>query len=296
MRRDDVILTVALCASLLFHGLLAVGLAWSYGKQRIYLPGVEHEGIAIAAVDPDSIFGKADGAGNAANAMDLDREMLGRQAPSVQAFLSKDPAGPGKVGVEPTMNVLPEGDEGAAASAREVQAPAEPLPRQPAVMPSAPDVQSIGTDSSLVDFAAPYRKVQPPVKKPVAKAAGGNPGSNAPAADPAPMTDSESDAFRETGSVEVSAGKVDARLGREVKTVRPRLSYVAYTELYATQSRSMRVRLHLDSAGKVTKLDIVKSSGSETADQEAKLALYKWEFDPRPKRIPDMVEFDLIWR
>jgi TonB family protein len=58
----------------------------------------------------------------------------------------------------------------------------------------------------------------------------------------------------------------------------------------------MRVRLQLDPAGKVTHLDIVKSSGSQTADQEAKLALYKWEFEPRPTRKPDVVEFDLVWR
>ena len=295
MRRDDVILTVALCASLLFHGLLGMALAWSYGEQRIYLSGVQRE--IAAAVDPDSIFGKADGAGNASNSMRLDREMLGRQAPSVQALLSRDPAGPGKIGVEPTMNVLPEGDEGALAPQREGEAPAEPHTRQLAVMPRSTEIHPVGTVSSLVDLAAPDQKAQPPARRPaLAKASAGRPGTNAPAADPAPMTDSESDAFRETGSVEVSAGNVEARLGREVKTVRPRLSYVAYTELYATQSRSMRVRLTLDTTGKVTHLDIIKSSGSQTADQEAKLALYKWEFDPRPKRKPDVVEFDLVWR
>jgi len=167
----------------------------------------------------------------------------------------------------------------------------------------------VGTVSKLADLATPLVQATRPATRPaeapthIASASmaqrggvGGKPGSNAPAADPAPMSDSESDPFREKATVEVSAGKVNARLGREVKTVRPKLSYVAETELYATQSRSMRVRLHLDSAGKVTKLDIVRSSGSQTADQEAKVALYDWQFDPRPKRVPDTVEFDLVWR
>jgi len=71
---------------------------------------------------------------------------------------------------------------------------------------------------------------------------------------------------------------------------------VAQVELYETQSRSMRLRVDLDRAGKVKNLIIARSSGSKSADQEVKLAVYEWEFEPRPNRTPDVMEFDVVWR
>jgi TonB family protein len=264
MRRDDVILTVAMCISLVVHGAICLAMVSSYGGQRIYFVGAQRS----LAVDPDSTFGETGGMGDAPNSLMLDREMQGRLAPSPQAFLSRDPAARGKVGGEPTMNVL-------LGEQREPQPRgATPQPIKAVVLPARGEVGLVGAQTATWSL----------------------PSAANHAADPAPMTESESDSFGTSGSVEISAGNVEARLGRKVKTVRPRLSFVAEVELFETQSRSMRLRVHLDRAGKVKNLIIARSSGSKTADQEVKLAVYEWEFEARPNRNPDVMEFDLVWR
>jgi len=85
-----------------------------------------------------------------------------------------------------------------------------------------------------------------------------------------------------------------------VKTIRPRLSLVSRYDLLAMQYPRMVVRLHLEPDGEVAKVDIVKSSGSESTDQEVKVALYQWWVEP-PKNphgvsLADVVEFPIIWR
>jgi TonB family protein len=53
------------------------------------------------------------------------------------------------------------------------------------------------------------------------------------------------------------------------------------------------VRVHIHGDGSVRRVDIVKSTGSAAADQEVKVALYQWWFEPTKD---DVVEFPITWR
>jgi TonB family protein len=85
-----------------------------------------------------------------------------------------------------------------------------------------------------------------------------------------------------------------------VKTVRPRLSLAARYDLLAMAAARMVVRLHVDPSGDVRLVDIVKSTGSPSADQEVKVTLYQWWIqpprDPHGVALADVVEFPITWR
>jgi TonB family protein len=296
MRRDDVILTVALCLSLLAHGLLAFVGFHIYANRagRIALAGFDRQQPQLTVqVDPDSIFGDADGAGASANRFAADQVLLGRQAPDPQALLSRDPAGAGKIGDSPSMSLLPPANEMDDQPPPAVARPMAASKTPPSLLTIAPE-KPLGAALSVTDFSAPAwpkPEVPPKAAAIVSKSA-------ARAADPAPMSDSESDPFTRTGTVEISAGNIEAKLGRKVKTVRPHLSVASYETLVGILDRRMRLRVRIDEHGKVMRVDILRSSGSSTADQETKLAVYQWTFDPRPDRaaVGDYVEFDIVWR
>lgn len=115
------------------------------------------------------------------------------------------------------------------------------------------------------------------------------------------MSDSESDPFsRSNASVTFRDGRVDVRFGRKVKTVRPRLSLAAQYDLFSMQFPRMVVRLSVDAAGQVRRVEIVKSTGSATADQDVKVALYQWWVEPAkgPAGVAtaDTIEFPITWR
>ncbi len=255
--------------------------------------------IYISPADASLEFGAADGHGNAPNASPGDLPMLSRDGDQSQAFLSRDPVGPGHVGDDPSMSVLPH-----------VVSPTPPSP--------GPQADKIGVASPIADLAPPQTKPPVPVNKnghdatalertkdspiapPDSKAGGGSPGSTPPAADPAIMSDSESDPFAPGMKVDFRDGRVDARMGRKVKTVRPKLSLAAQYDLQTTVDPSMRVRVHIDANGAVAKVDIIKSSGSEGADQAVIVALYQWWFEPARDSsghaIPSEATFPIVWR
>jgi TonB family protein len=318
VRRNDVTLTIALCASLIVHGAVTAALALQYAHHlaQIYAPGSQQRSLAQSAPDPEDPFGKNDGAGNAIADFKSDLVLKGHEAPIPQAFLSRDARGFGAIGVDPSANVLPPGENGdGQPAANRLETPAQQLTRATPIIaqPTAQTAQ-FGPQNSLLDLKpalklTPHATTHPaPLDKPAPKppaetdkaaAVGGKKGPNAPSADPAPMTDSESDAFAKTPSVEISEGNVEAKLGRKVKTIRPKLSLASQLDLVGMQFPRMKLRVRIDNAGKPTKVDIIKPTGSETADQEVKLAVYQWEFAPDPKPNPgalDIVEFEIIWR
>jgi TonB family protein len=317
VKRADLTLTIALCASLVVHGAIATGLTAQYARylSKIYLTGTGRDSIGSSvAVEPEDPFGKERGAGDAIADFKSDRTLMGREGPVPQAFLSRDARGFGRVGVDPSVNTLPPGENGDGSPARaraNEDAGKEAFAAIQVLAHTEAQVAPIGAQHSLVDLVPSYKKPEPATRKSVEQAVhpakapsgitarGGAPGPNAPSADPAPLTDSESDAFAKTGSVEVSEGNVEAKLGRKVKTIRPKLSLAAQLDLVGMQYPRMKLRVRLDDAGKVAKLDVVKSTGSTTADQEVKIAVYQWEFGPDPKgkpKGPDVVEFEIIWR
>ena len=72
------------------------------------------------------------------------------------------------------------------------------------------------------------------------------------------------------------------------------------SQLYRHASNVMAVRIHVESNGAVRQVEIVKSTGSDSADQDVKVALYQWWFEPPKDKagvaLADVVEFPIIWR
>jgi TonB family protein len=116
---------------------------------------------------------------------------------------------------------------------------------------------------------------------PLAGAAGG--GAVRPPADQAPESESEADAFSKDGGVSVVAGRVEARLGRRVKTVAPDIRLKGGMDvLTSLADPSLLLRADFDQAGKVTLVTVMRSSGSRDVDRATVLAVYRWWFEPEP--------------
>ena len=282
--------------------MLHAGLVWLLIEGYVHsLPTLIGEAAGAAPVvvnRTDAIFiprtpdrmGQSDGKGDAVNSVEGEQPLQAPQAPQEQAFISRDPQGAGNVGVEPSPSVLPPGENGSGPKSADLP-PASPL----AASPPVENVTPFGVNEPS----------QPPMPKPsdlvsAPNANDAKPGSTAPPADPAPMSDSESDPFSNAGSVTFAQGRVEARYGRKVKTIRPRLSFAAQADLFALQYPSVILEVKIDSTGKVISVDILKSSGSNEVDLACQMALYDWWIEPpkdqagNPK--PDVMVWRLDWR
>jgi TonB family protein len=176
------------------------------------------------------------------------------------------------------MSVLP---RGGAPSSAEQQSP-----------PTPPPLKAIGIADGVRAWSAPrIQRAAPPAAQV---------GAPLPPADPAIMSESESDPFARGNSVQFRDGRVEARFGRKVKTIRPHLSLAAKYDLMGMQFPRMVVRVSVDASGNVRRVDITKSTGSDSADQEVKVALYQWWFEPPKDKsggaLADVVEFPIVWR
>jgi TonB family protein len=130
---------------------------------------------------------------------------------------------------------------------------------------------------------------------------GGRPGKAAPAAaDPAPMSESEADAFGKVVDVEFRNGRMEAQTGRRIKTVRPKLLLSAQYELISQDDPRVLLTAKVDATGHVTKVDIYQSSGTPDLDQPCLVALYDWWFEPPKdkdgKPMPDVVVVAITFR
>jgi TonB family protein len=158
---------------------------------------------------------------------------------------------------------------------------------------------------------APVQPVMPPdaTAAQAAAASGGGgssgggagvPGARAEEADPAPQSDSESDPFSTRGNVTITAGRIEARLGRDVKPVKPRLRIKAGLDVYSIANASVTLLAKIDAAGKVTDVRIVKSSGSNDIDLPTVVAMYKWWIEPARdkagKPIEDALQITFLFR
>lgn len=416
MGKRDHTITIALCASLVAHGLGVRGLVEfanrqmgdGYVYQSGYGPGDAKDDRAVSVAQipaTDDDMGERHGTGDAANSIDSDKTFQAQEADQVQAFLSRDPEGPGQIGNKPSMSLLnpgengdgaPPGQPGASgspASAMPMIAAADPSPllvqpkgpslpakfdqsaaeQQPRVaqasqpppvgtsaeLAKAPDAlkppqaaqstkltlptalpelpvptlkgptpspaDSIasaiqpGTPPAPTDrvelrapeappapkppdqkIPAPAPAAQqavpqppsppahaapptPPVSPAVASAAGGaggKPGPTVSAADPAPMSDSESDPFGKTAAITFSNGRVVARSGRKVKTVRPNITDAGQIDAMLVSRATVVFKVKIDESGTVQDVKKLVSSGSDSIDLPCERALYEWVFDP----------------
>jgi TonB family protein len=114
-----------------------------------------------------------------------------------------------------------------------------------------------------------------------------------PAGDPAPMSESESDAFSRSGSIQVRNGRVEARLGRSFKSVKPRLSLKGELDAISIARPIVEMKVSVDETGRVIDVQVLRSSGSNEIDLPTTTAMYKWWIEPAKnkegKAIKDVI-------
>jgi TonB family protein len=113
-----------------------------------------------------------------------------------------------------------------------------------------------------------------------ASATGGLPGPPVPPADAAEDTGLESDPFSRIPGVEFHNGKVEARSGRQVKPVRPRLTEAGRRDLLALQFPTILFKVRIDPSGNVQDVKVLRGSGSEAVDMPVYRAMWQWWFEP----------------
>ncbi len=196
---------------------------------------------------------------------------------------------------QPLSEIAPADDPGAPDILDAVTAlnPPPPQPEQPA--------EQLDTREQIADAAKP-KPPAPSLTPPTpasSSAIGGIPGPPIPAADPAADTGLESDPFAKIPGVEFRDGHVEARSGRQVKTIRPRLSDAARQDVLSLQFPTVIFKVHIDKTGKVTNVNIVRSSGSEAIDMPVYRALWQWWFEPPKDKngnpMPDVQMVMIHW-
>ena len=123
------------------------------------------------------------------------------------------------------------------------------------------------------------------------------PGVPAPPGENATQSDSESDPFSKVGSVSFSRGKVEARFGRKVKWVRPRLTLSGQIDASVSARSSLTLGVTINNTGRVTKVDVLDSSGfSDTIDLPVVRAVYSWWIEPLKNRKGEPIGDTMVWR
>ncbi len=124
--------------------------------------------------------------------------------------------------------------------------------------------------------------------------------SRGPAGDLGNRSESESDPFSAKPTITYRDGKVEARDGRKVKTVKPKLTNAAWLALSSMENPSLVLIAHVDEHGKVVGVDWERHSGSVDVDTPTYNALFEWEIEPsrdakgNPRR--DAIIIPFIWR
>jgi len=259
MKRKDISATIGFCASLMVHGGIAAALLVAYVRdvdRNLGWPAMRRAGVAEEIIRRDAEFGESKGVGEALNALSGLEPYAGRFGPQDQAPLSRDPVGNGEMVEEAKlMTALKE---------QVSQAVPESL--------SAPQAEEapFGVGSLAVVGPAVVNEKRANTRfAPTEQAARGG-------GDPAPMSESESDAFSRNGTIAIRNGRVDARLGRNFKSVKPRLNIKGELDAISVQRPVVEMKVYVDETGKVIDVKIMRSSGSNEIDLPTTTAMYKW--------------------
>src|SRR5690606_36713548 len=116
-----------------------------------------------------------------------------------------------------------------------------PLPRPQGKMPSHSRTIAEGETTDAPKPGDPCPDIAQPPAAPV---------NQSTAADPAPQSDSEAHPFRTDGGAVIRAGRVEARAGRKVKAVRPRLSLAAQADLAGLRRPRIVMKIATDTTGR----------------------------------------------
>jgi TonB family protein len=251
-------------------------------------------------------IGRPDAKGYGTHATDGMREQVAREAPQDQPSLSLDPVGFSRNVDVPSAPDVPVPPTSAPEPAAPVAATPPMLPPVPAVAlldPTNVEIQERMRNEAAgaAVVSPPVLEVQPdhqvPPSPPVAVVPAPQRGTGA---DPAPQSDSEVDAFSVLGSADFRAGKVTVRAGRQVKTRRPKIKLAGLIDLSESATPQVVLKVAVDATGKVTDVDVIKSSGSNEIDQPCRVAMYDWWFEPKKDAaghaVPDVFQFTISFR
>jgi TonB family protein len=283
----------AVAASAAAHAVLVASFSVIRVGSATSLPGVGEAMVVYVAPDrvpepdPDEFdIGLPLASGYATHAAEGRLEQIARQAPQDQPQLSLDPVGRSLVVDVPSAPA-------------EVAAPRSVAAPQP--VPAPVDSMVRRATDEMAQWVPPA-----PVQPPVVAAAPAPPAPPAPVsasgtgADPAPMSDSEVDAFSVLGSAEFRGGKVSVQSGRQVKTRRPKIGLAGMVELAQHTAVRVVLKVAVDPTGKVTDVNVLRSSGSNEIDQPCRVAMYEWWFEPRKdaagQPVPDVFQFTISFR
>jgi outer membrane biosynthesis protein TonB len=180
----------------------------------------------------------------------------------------------------PTQQLFgPQGREGLVSFAvpREVQSEKE---NKPEVELAAKAIEAAAKPAD----ATPEQKPQEPA--PQATASSATP-------DPADAGKSDLDAFAVEESATFARGGIEARKGRQVELVRPRVDLSFLADATRLQ-RPLTVKLQIDTdkTGKPREVKLLQSSGSSTIDDAVRLAIYdSWFGGKMPDSFPFTISF-----
>jgi hypothetical protein len=169
--------------------------------------------------------------------------------------------------------------EGTVAAARDPMPPEQPDETPPQERPA---------EDAAADSAKP-QAAQPEVAPPVAAV------PPSPPPDPGDAGPSDLDAFAKAEGVDFNRGGIQARTGRPVKLVRPRidLGFMADVTTFGGRKSTILLRIETDAQGKPSRVEVVKSSGSKQIDDAIRLAMFSSWFGGK---MPDAFPFGItLW-
>jgi TonB family protein len=246
-------------------------------------------------------IGRPEGKGYGTHASPGMHEQVAHEAPQDQPRLSLDPVGMSPMVEVPSTPLNAPPPQPAPAPPTVAREPVEALLNRVATTASewtVPDVRDGQT-------APPVAPVEPAVAMaPQSMRPPQPPSPPAPVpgtgADSAPQSDSEVDAFSVLGSADFRDGRVTVRAGRQVKTRRPKIRLAGIVDLTDRATPQVVLKVAVDPTGKVTDVEVVKSSGSNEVDQPCRVAMYDWWFEPKKdaagKAVPDVFRFTISFR
>ena len=239
----------------------------------------------IAVPPPESTpIGEATGSGDAIAKVDLPNVAETRTPREIEQAWTRQ---------KPTFAPPPPSEQ---ASQQQAIGPTVPLatqrpkPRPPEVSPQG-TVAGAKPEPRREETLAPQDA--PPTREQVAA---GAPKATPAKPDPAEAGPSDLDLFAKAEGVDFKPGGLEARTGRPVKLVRPRIDLGYMLDATALRGRKTTILLKIetDASGTPTHVDIVQSSGSTSIDDAIRLAMYSSHFGGK---MPDAFPFGItLWQ
>ncbi|HUB24560.1 MAG TPA: hypothetical protein VL992_03950 [Tepidisphaeraceae bacterium] len=173
-----------------------------------------------------------------------------------------------------------------------VKTPPPPAAPAPSAAPPPPPPAGVAANATPTNAAAtpvaaqaspavnqsPSQPGQP--GRPGSPGAPGAPGASSPTAATAPPSDKESDPFSDSNSFKFVNGRVVARNGRWVKTVKPELTDAGWIDASLMADPAVTFLATVDEQGNVVHVMTYRSSGSDNIDLPCEEALNQWKIEP----------------